>query len=347
MRFKRVFTLSLIMILVFSLVVSLSEATPQKKDQKKDQKASVIPKDIKALLDQGLATRQGKMDIPFQFNEVIVLPAKGTYIAILSSRIKNADLEYTASPTDQENLKTNVEVFFDIYQMQDSNLKLVAEHRTSGSFSVPAANYNPEEEATYYLGYPLPSGKYLLACALGNPATKKLGTTYYEFEIPNFEKEVQEGKLVTSSLFLLKDIQQMDTQENYPNFHKDYFSWIIFKAYPYAKRVLKPGDQPTLMFMIYGTKPNDSQKFDIEINFDIRKDNNKIVAFTPMKYDSPFIEQPIPIPTTKKVQIKDDKGERIEDRPVEAGQYELVINIKDNVSGLTLEKRIPFELVTQ
>ncbi|MBC7364784.1 MAG: hypothetical protein H5U07_09665, partial [Candidatus Aminicenantes bacterium] len=311
------------------------------------QKASVIPKDIKDLLDQGLATRQGKMDLPFQFYDVIVLPAKGTYIAVLVTKIKNADLQYAPSPADQENLKTNVEVFFDIYQMKNSDLKLVAEHRTASSFSIPAADYNPEAEANYYLGYPLKAGKYLLACAIGNPNTKKLGITYYEFEIPDYEKIVAEGKLETSSLFLLKDIQQMDTQENYPNFHKDYFSWIIFRAYPAYNNILKPGDQPTLMFMIYGTKFNENQKVDLEINYDIRKDNTKIVAFTPMKYDSPFIEQPIPIPTSKKVQIKDDKGERIEDRPIEPGNYELVINIKDNLSGLTLEKRIPFELVTQ
>jgi hypothetical protein len=66
-----------------------------------------------------------------------------------------------------------------------------------------------------------------------------------------------------------------------------------------------------------------------------------------MKYDSPFIEQPIPVPTTKKVKITDDKGERLEDRPLDPGSYELVLNITDKVSGLALEKRIPFELIVQ
>jgi hypothetical protein len=123
---------------------------------------------------------------------------------------------------------------------------------------------------------------------------------------------------------------------------------MILKAYPYPELKLKPKDQPTLLFMIYGTEFNENQKTSIEINFELWKDDTKLVAFTPMTYESPFIEQPIPIPDSKQVKITDEKGEeRIEKRSLEAGTYELVINIKDNLSNRTLEKRIPFELVTE
>ena len=257
-------------------------------------------------------------------------------------------MSYVQPAGNQDIYQSDVELFMQFYQLQSDTPKLVVEQRTASSFSTPAAEYQPEGESYYYLGYPLPAGKYILAAALGHRATQKLGTTYYDFEIPDYEELARtNNKLETSSLFLLKDIQQMDTQENYPNFHKDYFSWIIFKAFPYPDNKLRPGDQPNLMFMIYGAKTDENQSFDLEINFDIRKDNNKIVAFTPMKYDTNFIEQAIPLPTVKKVQIKDDQGERIEDRPLEPGAYEIVLNIKDNKSGLTLEKRIPFELVTE
>lgn len=348
MNFKKFLTLSLTFILMITLLASFIQAEPQKKDQKKEQKAqSVVPKDIKALLEQGLTTRQGKPDIPFQFIDTYVLPAKGTYIAIFVTKIKNASLEYAAPTTDPENYKTDVDMFIQFYRNDGGNLKLLAENKTTSSFAIPASEYNSEAENYYYLGFPLQAGKYLLAAALGNRATRKLGTTYYEFEIPNLEEAAKNGKLETTTLFLLKNYEQMDTQELYPNFKKDYFSWMILKAYPYPDNKLKPGDQPTLMFMIYGVKPDESGHAQVEINFDIRKDNNKIVAYTPMKYDSPFIEQPIPIPTTKKMKITDDKGERLEDRPLEAGTYEIVMNIKDAVSGLTLEKRIPIELIVQ
>lgn len=348
MSFKKFFALSLTLILILTMVASFTQAEPQKKDQKKEQKAqSVVPKDIKAILEQGLATRQVKADIPFQFINTYVLPAKGTYIAIFVTKIKNADLEYAQSTVDPENYKSDVEVFLQFYRNEDGNLKPFAENKATSSFTIPASEYNPEAENYYYLGFPLPAGKYLLAVALGNKSTKKLGTTYYEFEIPNLEEAAKNNKLETTTLFLLKNYEQMDTQELYPNFKKDYFSWMILKAYPYPDNRLKPGDQPTLIFMIFGAKSDESGKAEIEINFDIRKDNNKIVAYTPMKYDSPFIEQPIPIPTTKKMKVTDDKGERLEDRPLEPGTYEIVLNIKDNLSGLTLEKRVPFELIVQ
>jgi preprotein translocase subunit YajC len=348
MRTKKFFIFSLVLVLILALTVSFIEAAPQKKDQKKDQKVkSIIPKDIKTILEQGLPARQVKADLPFQFSDLYILPAKGSYIAIFITKIKNVDLNYAQPVGNQDLYQSDVEMFIQFYQAGGETPNLLAEQRTAGSFTISAADYQPEGESYYYLGYPLPAGKYTLAAALGHTATKKLGTTYYDFEIPNFEEAAQANKLETTSLFLLKDIQQMDTQENYPNFHKDYFSWIIFKAYPCQDNKLKPGDQPNLMFMIYGAKIDENQKADLEINFDIRKDNNKIVAFTPMKYDSPFIEQGIPVPATKKVQIKDDKGERIEDQPLEPGAYELVLNIKDNRSGLTLEKRIPFELIVQ
>jgi len=352
MRTKKFFIFSLVLVLILALTVSFSEAAPQKKDQKKDQKVkSVIPQDIKALLEQGLPARQVRADLPFEFSDTYilpVLPAKGTYIAIFITRIKNGDLDYAQSAANQDIYQSDVDLFMQFYELGGEAPKLIVEQRTSSSFTIPVAEYQPEGESYYYLGYPLPAGKYVLAAALGQRATKKIGTTYYDFEIPNYEELAQtNNKLETSSLFLLKDIQQMDAQENYPNFHKDYFSWIVFRAFPYPDNKLKPGDQPNLMFMIYGAQADENQTFDLEINFDIRKDNNKIVAFTPMKYNINFIEQAIPLPTVKKVQIKDDQGERIEDRPLEPGTYEIVMNIKDNKSGLTLEKRIPFELVIE
>jgi len=349
MRTKKIFIFSLVLVLILALTVSFSEAAPQKKDQKKDQKVkSVIPQDIKALLEQGLPARQVRADVPFEFSDIYILPAKGTYIAIFITRIKNGDLDYAQSAANQDIYQSDVDLFMQFYELGGEAPKLIVEQRTSSSFTIPSTEYQPEGESYYYLGYPLPAGKYVLAAALGQRATKKIGTTYYDFEIPNYEELAQtNNKLETSSLFLLKDIQQMDAQENYPNFHKDYFSWIVFRAFPYPDNKLKPGDQPNLMFMIYGAQADENQTFDLEINFDIRKDNNKIVAFTPMKYNINFIEQAIPLPTVKKVQIKDDQGERIEDRPLEPGTYEIVLNIKDNKSGLTLEKRIPFELVIE
>lgn len=350
MRIKKFLALSLVLILTLTLAINLAQAEPQKKDQKKEQKAkTALPTDVKALLEQGLASRQVKPDLPFNFSGHYILPAKGVYIAIFIARIKNADLEYvqTQSVSAGDSYQTDSDIFFQIYQNDGPTPKLVIENKAYNQFAIPAGEYNPEGESCYYLGYPLPAGKYILAAALGNRRTKKMGTSYYEFEIPRYEESYKTGQMETTTLLLLKNYEQFDTPENYPNFHKDYFGWMILKAYPYTEMRFKPNEQPTLMFMIYGTKFDESQKASLEINFDIRKGETKIVAFTPMTYESPFIEQPIPIPAVKQVKITDDKGERVESRPLEAGGYELVISIKDKIGGSTMEKRIPFELVVE
>lgn len=350
MNLRKLFALSLILILTLSLAFNLAQAEPQKKDQKKEQKQkSTLPTDVKAMLEQGLANRQVKPDLPFSFSGHYILPAKGTYITIFVARLKNADLEYAQSQSisSGDSFQTETDIFFQIYQNDGATPKLMTENKAYSQFAIQASDYNPENESYYYLGYPLPAGKYILAAALGNRKTKKIGSTYYEFEIPRYEEAYKHGQLETTSLLLLKNYEQLDTPENFPNFHKDYFGWMILKAYPYTEMKFKPNEQPTLMFMIYGTKFNENQKASVEINYDIRQGDTKIVAFTPMTYDTPFIEQPIPIPAAKQVKVTDDKGERIESRPLEAGGYELVIKIKDNIGGTTLEKRIPFELVVE
>lgn len=348
MRTKKFIVFSLVLVLALSLTTSFAQAEPQKKEQKKDQKVkSFIPQNIKTILEQGLPTRQVKTDVPFQFSGFYVLPAKGAYVCIFATKIKNADLDYTQPIDNLEIYKSDIDAFLQFYQVAGETPKLLIEHAAESSFTIPAADYQPEGESYYYLGFPLQAGKYVMAVALVEKTTKKMGTAYYDFEIPDLEQAAQANKLETSSLFLAKDIQQMESPENYPNFHKDYFSWIMIKVYPFAENKLKPHDQVTLLFMIYGANRDENQKADIEVNFDLRKDSNKIVTFSPMKYESTFIEQIIPVPATKRLQIKDEKGERIEDQPLEAGTYELVLNVKDNKSGLTLEKRIPFELVTQ
>lgn len=349
MNLKRLFALSLALILAFSLAFDIAQAEPQKKNQKKEQTPQLIlPTDVKALLEQGLATRQVKPDLPFSFSDLYILPAKGTYIAIFITKIKNSDLDYTQIATSGDSYQAEADIFFQIYQAEGDTPKLYTENKAYDLCTIPASEYNPEAVSYYYLGYPLPAGKYILAAAIGNRNTKKLGTTYYEFEIPDYEKAAQRGQLQTTSLFLLKKYEQLAAQENYPNFHKDYFVWMILKAYPYAELKLRPGEQPTLLFMIYGAQFNENQTVSIEINFELWKDDTKLVAFTPMTYESPFIEQPIPIPDSKQVKITDEKGEeRIERRPLEAGNYELVVNIKDNLSNRTLEKKIPFELVIE
>jgi len=274
----------------------------------------------------------------------LILPAKDKFIAIFIVKLKNSELGYSLGP-DRTNYLANVTFHIQIDKIEGHMKKALVNATVGGSFSIPYSYYNPQEENFYYLGYPLLPGKYILVASYEKGPGSKQEILPYEFEISDLAKFSKENLgLETTTILLLKDIEMMDSIEKYPNIHKDYFSWVKMRAYPYANNKIKPGDQPELITAIYGAKNDGNGKFQIEIKYDIRKDNVKLVDFSPMIYDTTFIQQPIPIPLSKQVIIKDEKGERKEDRPLEPGSYEIIMNIKDIMSGQTLEKRIPIEI---
>jgi len=146
MKLKRFYAISLVLILALTLAFNLAQAEPQKKDQKKEQKAkTTLPTDVKALLEQGLAARQVKPDLPFNFSGHYILPARGTYIAIFITRIKNADLEYVQaqSVSSGDSYQTESDIFFQIYQNDGTAPKLMTENKAYNQFTIPAGEYNP------------------------------------------------------------------------------------------------------------------------------------------------------------------------------------------------------------
>lgn len=97
-----------------------------------------------------------------------------------------------------------------------------------------------------------------------------------------------------------------------------------------------------IFFYIFGAQPSDQQKFDIEINYEVKKGEEYAIRWTPQKYESPLISQPLPLKQT--VQIKSGEEVRTEQRDLPPGLYTLVINISDKVSGKSLTTSVDFEM---
>jgi hypothetical protein len=203
-------------------------------------------------------------------------------------------------------------------------------------------SYNPEEEAMYSTGYPLPPGKYLLAMAITSEDLQKMGTQYFEFDLPSPMEYTEE--LGTTPVFFARNIEQMAAPERTTEIHEGFFTYSILKIDPVLQNVFTQKDSLDVFFYVFGAQPNETNKFSLTANYELVQNGEVIIRYAEASYDAPIVSQPLPLTRTVLVQKK--KGEEVieekkETRDVEPGEYTFVINLKDNISGKTLEKEIP------
>ncbi len=361
------FIVSLVLgaMLVF-LLAPLSDAAPQRTKPKpkppKEGEKIFIPKEVKSVLEDGLLTREGRKDISVNIFYSLFLPARENFHTILFLKIKNGDLGFTpigasagkephvqpaAGPTIQEavaqeptQLQASFNVFLEFNRFEETELRPFKEVYVPASFQVDSAGFDPEKEEVYSVGYPLPAGHYLVGLAVTSLDLQKIGTTYHEFTIPNpasFTKQ-----LGTTPVFFLKDFKQMESPETMAKLHKGSFTYSILDIVPNLDKVFTAGESVDIFFYIFGAQPSDQQKFDIEINYEVKKGEEYAIRWTPQKYESPLISQPLPLKQT--VQIKSGEEVRTEQRDLPPGLYTLVINISDKVSGKSLTTSVDFEM---
>jgi hypothetical protein len=195
-------------------------------------------------------------------------------------------------------------------------------------------------------------GKYVLAMAVASTDLQKVGVEYYEFVLP--EPGANQGTLETPDIFIAKEMKSLPEVEKPLIIHRGMFVYVIYQIEPYVDGIVPPGANIELLFPIFGAtakvaEPGQRPVYDIEVAYDVTKDDPSLaedqklaIRWAIQKYDFSLVSQPLPLKQT--VIIKDDKGERQEQRDLPAGKYILEIKIKDNVSGLTLDKSVPFEV---
>jgi len=88
--------------------------------------------------------------------------------------------------------------------------------------------------------------------------------------------------------------------------------------------------------------PTEEGKFDIDVNYEVFKGEERVIQYATAHYDAPIISQPLPMKKT--VVIKSEEGEKKEQRDLEPGNYTLHISIEDKVSGNSVKKSIDFDV---
>ncbi|MFZ2055158.1 MAG: hypothetical protein WAU81_13300 [Candidatus Aminicenantales bacterium] len=354
MNAKKIIVPVLLIALSVSLMTGLSSAA-----QKAEQEEKVfIPKEVKADIQEGLASRQGRQDIPFTIFQSIYLPARENFHIVFFMNIKNSDLGYApvaAAPAEMKagqkgpqetpvqeapaELEASFNVFLQFNRLDKNGVpEIFREAYVPTTIRVPAAE--AEKEEVYSIGNPLPAGDYVVAIALTSIDLQKVGIAYHEFTLPDATKFSK--TLETTPIFFVRQFDQMEAVEPRTVFHRGCFTYAILKVVPNLDRVFSTGENLDIFFFIFGAKPDSSQQYDIEIDFEVKKGEEMQIKFSPQTYTTPMISQPLPMKQTLK--IKKGEEERIEQRDLPAGNYTLVITLLDKVSQNTMVKTVDFEV---
>lgn len=350
MKGKTLTLLVLAIGVVFTLVIPANLYAQEQEQQAR----VVIPEQVKSLLQQGMATKEARLDIPFSFVKNLYLPAQQNLHSIFFFKVKNAALGFAAPAVAAEKKEEQEVSSFETTaaQLQASCHLFLMFNQLDGDFTkevyvpmnfqVEGSSYDAEKEEVYTIAYPLPPGKYILSMAIASQNLEKVGTQYNEFTLPNPGGFTD--ALGTTPAFFVKKISRMAAPETMTNVHKDFFTYSVLQVETNLDHTFTAGDNLDIFLFIFGAQANEQNRNDIVINYEVKKGEEVLIKYAETNYDNPLVSQPLPLKRT--VLVRTTKGEEVkerkETRDLEPGTYTLSINIKDNLSGKTLTENVEF-----
>lgn len=308
-----------------------------------------MPKEIAAVIQEGLATRQGRQDIPFSFFKQLILPAqeKNLY-PVFFFKAKNGDLGYAPSTTGSGQMEATLNVFFEFYQAAaDGTLKPRFGGRNQSVLTTDPAGYSADKEDWYSFGLALPAGKYTLALVLSTPDMKKLSVGYSDITLPG--PEAYETTLWPTDPVIVTAMEQVEPDQR-PTVHRGYFTWGAAKIVSNAKAEVASGENLEVLFFVLGAVQKDPAAarplLDLEVNFEVQDEAGKAaIKWAPQSYELYLVNQPLPLFQT--LQKMDEKGAVLstEKKPLPAGKYTLVVTVTDKVGNKKGETKMAFSVI--
>ena len=340
---------SLFVICVLAISVQAAPGPQRGKQEPKPPAKASMPKEIAAVIQEGLATRQGRQDIPFSFFKQLILPAqeKNLY-PVFFFKAKNGDLGYAPSASGSGQMETNLLAFFEFYQADAAGaLKPKFGGRNQAVLTTDAAGYSADKEDWYSFGLALPAGKYTLALVLSTPDMKKLSVAYSDVTLPG--PEVYETALWPTEPVIVTAMDQVEPDQR-PTIHRGYFTWGAAKIVSNANAEVRSGENLEVLFFVLGASPKDpaAQRplLDLEVNFEVQDEAGKAaIKWAPQSYELYLVNQPLPLSQT--LQKMDEKGTVLstEKKPLPAGKYNLMVSVLDKVSGKKAETKMAFTVI--
>jgi len=346
---------------IVSLFLATNLAALNKAGKPQEDEPVRIPMEIKSIFEEGIKTREARLDLPFTIIQYFYLPAQENMHSIFFFKVKNADFGFSpiapapAPPEKKEEekeappeteivptkLQCNSHIFLQVNRLEkNAPGEVVSEIYIPVNFQAESSSYEPDKEELYTTAYPFPPGNYILSMAIASLDLEKVGTQYFEFSLPD-PSSSPEG-LDTTPIFFVKNIKRMASPESRAEVHKDFFTYSVLQIEANVERTFSPTDNFEVFFYIIGAQPSETGKYDIEVDYEILKDEKRVIHFAPGNYETLIIGQPLHLKQT--LIITSEEGERRETRDLEPGKYTLSLKISDKISGKSETKTIDFEV---
>ncbi|MBN1273404.1 MAG: hypothetical protein JXB26_14140 [Candidatus Aminicenantes bacterium] len=352
MKAKTIATAALIFGLVFLLSSPPQLAASVKKNQEKPASVAKIPQTVKTVFNEGLQTGQTRVDIPFEIQDHYYFPAGQNLHNVYLFTLKNADLVFTpvisldeTTEEAEKKLESKLHVFLQFNNKTGEQVgEVVKEIYIPFTMKVNENDYDPEETGLYSIAYPLPPGDYILSMAIASQDLSKIGAQHFEFSLPNGAAFTD--TLKTTPILFVKNIEQLSAPETQMEVHKGFFRYSVLKIEPNMEKIYASGEGLDILFYIFGVRPNETNKFDLDIVYSVKQGDEDVIRYPVQKYDAPIISQQLPLTRTLLIKTtKDGKTEeKREQKNLEPGKYVFSMEIKDNISGNNVTATVEFEV---
>jgi hypothetical protein len=350
MKTSRTIAAALVLLVVGSVLAFSGQAAPgtqAKKPESKPPAKASMPKEIAAVIQEGLATRQGRQDIPFSPFKQLTLFAKGGLFPVFLFKAKNADLGYAPSASGSGEMETTFNVYYQFYRnAEDGTQTPFFGGKSLTALKTDGQGYDPEKEDWYSFGTALEVGKYTLAIVLTTPDMKKISVAYGDITLPG--PEAYQTALFATEPVLLKSMDQVEPDAR-PTIHRACFYYGAAQVRAYVMDPVPQGGALDIIFYVFGAAAKEPAAErpvnDLEVNYQVQgQDGKTVVRWAPQSYDAFAINQQLPLEQT--VQKIDEKGTVLsqEKKPLASGTYTLVIEITDKISGRKGETKVGFKV---
>jgi|GEM_PF-985552 len=351
MRASRTIAAALTTFFIASVLAVSVQAAPAVQNKKPEPKATAkpsMPKEIEAVIQEGLTARQGRQDMPFSFIKTLILPARDNSLyPVFYFKGKNSDLGYAPSLTGSGAMETTLNAFFEFFQADATGaLKSKLGYKTQTVLTTDGTNYSPDKEDWYTMGLAMPPGKYTIALVLSTPDMKKISVAYTDIALPG--PEAYETTLWPTDPIIVTAMDQVD-QDQRPTIHRGFFTWGAAKVVNNAAYEIGAGENLEILFFVLGAAAKDPAAprptLDLEVNYEVQSQDGKpVIKWTPQSYELYLVNQPLPLFQT--IQKMDEKGTVLseEKKPLGAGTYNLAITITDKVTGKKADTKMAFSV---
>ncbi len=316
-------------LLVLTVILSLfllPAFAQQEKSQQAEGFQSYLPEKVAVEVEKAVKAKSGNGIYEISiFNKADYYGQQGNVFEVVFFKMSLEEEKPAEEQKKEAVLPGEMEhhLFLRIYKISDGKVEPAKEYNAP----IPSKK---EGVKFYTFAYVMPAGKYALVIAVTNSDFSKIGTAYYETELPVFTPKKDE--ILYSTPIFIKEIKQLLQPEVHFTVVPNAFYFGQASIYPYPEAVFKATDQPILFFQLYGIGVDPAKRTcNAEAEIVVKKGDKKYVKYKKIQLLRPGMYQPL---LFKK-----------KDKPFEEGEYVMEISIKDKMTGKKIVVKIPFKIV--